>query len=85
MTARFKMDQPGGMPPVVGVYGKATQDIQAGINVDFVAEDATHSTYDWEVLTQPQESMLPGPPVVILPFPGLPGSGLRRLDTRAVT
>lgn len=75
MTARFKMDQPGGMPPVVGVYGKATQDIQAGINVDFVAEDATHSTYDWEVLTQPQESMLPGPPVVITPVPGTPWLG----------
>ncbi len=75
MTARFKMDQPGGMPPVVGVFGKATQDIQPGINVDFVAEDAGHATYDWEVLTQPQESMLPGPPVVITPVPATPWLG----------
>lgn len=75
MTARFKMDQPGAMPPVVGVYGKATRDIQTGSPVTFTAEDTTHSTYDWEVLTQPQESMVPGPPVTITPVPGTPWLG----------
>jgi len=75
MGALFKIDQPLAAPPVVGTFGRATRQVQPAIQVDFTAQDTTHTSYDWDVISQPQESMVPGPPVAITPVPGSPWLG----------
>ena len=52
MTAVFRID--------AGLYGVATRNITAGVAATFEAQDQTHATYTWEVLTQPRESMIDG-------------------------
>jgi hypothetical protein len=68
MTAIFKIDQPAG-----GVWGVARRDIVTGVQVTLEAQDQTHTTYTWEVLSQPQESMLDAG--LVNNPEGLPGPG----------
>jgi len=75
MSALFKMDQPTAIPPLVGTFGVATRDVTSGVQVIFTAQDIGHSSYDWEVISQPRDSMVPGPPVTITPTPGSPWIG----------
>ena len=59
MTAIFKIEQPA-VPLPVDQWGKATRDAQtfaAAGSVELTAQDQTHASYTWKILSQPRESM----------------------------